>query len=363
MEELKILKKLISFNTVSKNSNKAIADFLSIYFKKLGFEEKIIKKDNFYLLFFTIGRGKENLVISCHTDTVPPGDGWKTNPFKLIIKNNKAFGLGACDVKGSIASVMVAVKELNLKNLNKKFGLIFTFKEETDFSGVKLLNKKMLKGYDKVIVCEPSNMIPAVGHKGAVAYEVIFKGKEAHSSQPDLGLDAIEAENYFAAKLYELKEESKRNIINKKFTPSYTTFNIGEVSGGGVINKVPGKAILRFEYRPIKGVEIKKYDKKINFIAKQTKNKFKFIKIKIRKMISLLPFEPNIKSDFIKKIQLICGKTVYMPYATEASIYNSFGLEAIVLGVSKGLCAHKPNEYIEIKQLKKATFIFKRLIE
>jgi acetylornithine deacetylase len=362
MEETEILKKLTSFNTVSGKSNLPFASFLSKYFEEAGFKKKIIKKDNFALLFFTIGNGKEGLIISCHTDTVPPSDGWKTNPFKLTVKGEKAFGLGVCDTKGAISSVMMAVKQADFKKLNKKFGLVFTFKEETDFSGAKLLNKEILKGYNKVIVCEPSNLFPVIRHKGAVAYEVKFYGKEAHSSEPRRGIDALWAACLFSSKIYDLKRNAEKIIINKKFNPPYTTFNLAEISGGGAINKIPATAKVKFEYRPINKAEIKKYDNKIISALSETKKKIKGIRIEINKGLNLMPLEMRGNSAFLKKIKSICGKTASASYATEASIYSSLGLEAIVLGPGNILQAHKPNEYIEISQLKRATALFKKLI-
>ncbi len=114
MEELKLLKDLISLKTVNPPGNEfKVINYVKGFFKKNNIKFKIFSKEKSRLnLIGYIGKGKPELLISCHSDTVPAGEGWKTNPFKAVIKNGMVYGKGVVDDKGPLVSLMVAAKEI-----------------------------------------------------------------------------------------------------------------------------------------------------------------------------------------------------------------------------------------------------------
>ena len=108
MENYKILKDLVKFNTINDKENKAIIDYIENYLKKLGFKTEYKTKD----LVMSIGENAK-LGFMGHTDTVEYIEEFK-NPFELTIKNGYLYGLGACDMKGGIAAMLEAVSETDL---------------------------------------------------------------------------------------------------------------------------------------------------------------------------------------------------------------------------------------------------------
>ncbi|MCR4289163.1 MAG: M20/M25/M40 family metallo-hydrolase [Candidatus Scalindua sp.] len=85
-----------------------------------------------------IGKGNPTLLVACHLDVVPPGDGWDTDPFKSVVKNGRIFGRRANDNKGQMASMLVLAKFLkdNESRLNGSLLLIGSADEEKGIMAV-----------------------------------------------------------------------------------------------------------------------------------------------------------------------------------------------------------------------------------
>ena len=104
MNEINILKDLVSFNTIKDKENKKFLNYVEQFLSKLGF--KTLKKEKY--LIMSIGKNPK-LAFLGHSDTVDFTNGWDTNPFELTKKNEKLYGLGSCDMKGSIAAFLQAL--------------------------------------------------------------------------------------------------------------------------------------------------------------------------------------------------------------------------------------------------------------
>ena len=198
MQKLEILKKLISFNTIDDKENKLINEYVSEYLEKLGFKTtKIYNEENNKYCLVATYKNNINLTFSGHTDTVGVEESWNTNPFELEIKENKIYGLGTCDMKGGIATFLEALRKVDLLKLNKGIQIILTYDEETNFEGINLMKNKKIETADNIVIGEPTNLVPVIGTKGCIEYEVIFKGIYAHSSELLSGENAIEKCNSF----------------------------------------------------------------------------------------------------------------------------------------------------------------------
>ena len=125
IEEFSVLKKLVKFNTIKDCENKEIINYIESYLKALGFKTES-KTNN---LVMSIGKSPKIGFLG-HTDTVEYIDEFKT-PFDLTLKDNYLYGLGACDMKGGIASILSAISKIDLNK--NKIALYFTNDEEIDF--------------------------------------------------------------------------------------------------------------------------------------------------------------------------------------------------------------------------------------
>ena len=189
MHSYQILEKLISFNTISSNSNLELMSFCENLLKDIGAKISIIKnhEENKCNLFATIGSSnKPGIILSGHTDVVSiEGQSWATNPFKLIEKNNRLYGRGTADMKSFVACALHAAIKGSEMNLQTPLHLAFSYDEEIGCVGVRSMIDMLKTLPLKPLFCivgEPTSMQIASGHKGKVNVSVSLKGFEGKDS-------------------------------------------------------------------------------------------------------------------------------------------------------------------------------------
>ena len=322
MEKYKILKKLVSFNTIKYEENKLILDYIEKYLLNLGFKTESKTKN----LIMKIGENPKVGFLG-HTDTVEYIDGWKSNPFILTEEANILRGLGACDMKGGVSAVLDAVSKINLNELKNGIKLYFTFDEEIGFGGVREIVKNNEKFPSFMIFGEPTNNEIFIGSKGIFELELNFEGKKAHSSNPLKGVSAnLNAINF----LYELNKfylEKIKIEENKNYEIPYTTMNIGIINGGSGKNSIPANCNATIEFRTISKKHVELIKEKIEKLSQKYKCSVKIVD-EIDPFIS--------ESNLIEKMRTA-------NFITEASFVDA--KEKIILGVGP-ITAHEVNEYI-----------------
>lgn len=338
MEEYKILKNLISFNTIKDKDNEKIINYIEEYLKVLGFKTDYKGRN----LIMSIGKNAKIGFLG-HTDTVEYIEGWKTNPFELTQDQEKLYGLGACDMKGGIAAVLEAVSKIDFSKLSYGIKLYFTYDEEIGFGGIYDIIASNEVFPEIMIFGEPTNNEMLVGSKGLLEYELSFKGIKAHSSNPVKGKSA----NMNAVKLlFELEEfynEEIKKYEQKIYEVPYTTMNIGTINGGSAKNSVSANCEVSIDFRIANKEHIKVLKEKIETLATKYECNVNIIE-------EIEPFINNC--DFISEI-----KTAN--YMTEASFVKN--TTRIILGTGP-ITAHEVNEYITEESYKKLVEQYKNLI-
>ena len=251
-----ILSKLISCKSLTPEDDgcqKYIADYL----KKLGFEIEIKKNDDVINLIARYGKDSPVFAYAGHTDVVPTGDldKWKSNPFELTEINSKLYGRGTSDMKGSVACILISIKDFI--NSNKDFKgsimVILTSDEEGPAqNGIKkLVNDGDLTKHniDMCLIGEPSSKkilgdTIKNGRRGSLSGKIIVQGIQGHVAYPHNAMNPIHA---FSSTLRDLvnKEYDKGN---EYFPP--TSFQISNLNSGvGASNIIPGQLDMDFNFR------------------------------------------------------------------------------------------------------------------
>jgi len=215
---IKILTDLIAFKTVSGEDNNSLINYCDEILKKLGatsfktFDEDKKRVNLFATLKAKKPNGKAPIILSGHTDVVPVSKGWSTNPFEAVIKEDKLYGRGSCDMKGFIACTLAYAPIFSKSDLNRDIHFSFTFDEETACKGAPILIQELKKRGLKNGICivgEPTNMKIIDAHKGCYEYTTYFEGLAGHSSQPDKGVSAVEYAARYVNKLIVLRQKLK----------------------------------------------------------------------------------------------------------------------------------------------------------
>ena len=367
---IKILSDLISFKTISGEDNNQLINYCDKILKKLGATSfKTFDKDKKRVnLFATLKTKKPNgkmpIILSGHTDVVPVSKGWSTDPFKAVIKDDKLFGRGACDMKGFIACVLAYAPIFSKSNLNRDINFSFTFDEETACKGAPILIEELKKRGIKKGICivgEPTNMKIIDAHKGCYEYTTYFEGLAGHSSQPHKGVSAVEYAARYVNKLIELRKKLKdRAPKDSIFDPPYSTLQIGGIFGGIAHNVIADKCYVNWETRPVvkeDGIFLNsELDKYVNeILLPDMKNIFSNSSIEKKIIGEIISFDRVQNSEACEFVSNITGDNSreVVSFGTEAGLFQEIGISTAVCGPGSIEQAHKIDEFIKLEEINK----------
>lgn len=334
MSVKEILKKLVEINTVKDEENKKIINYIESLLVAKGFKTEM--KNNCLIMSI---KEKINFGFLGHTDTVDINNAWTLKAFVLQEKDGFLYGLGVCDMKGGIAAILEAVIETNWENKNKGMKLYFTFDEEIDFSGIKLIINSGEKFPENMLIGEPTNNVIQNASKGLLEVNIEFSGISAHSSMPSQGENAIEKSVMFLNELetfYNQLKEDKNNI----YAEPCTTMNVAKIQGGSSINIVPDYCMVSIDFRVINNQHIDLILNKLSDLAKKYNAEIEILN--------------NIKA-FETENEEKCPTN----FITEASFIDS--KNRYILGVGP-VNPHKANEFITEESLEKLVEQYKNMI-
>ncbi|MEW8048167.1 MAG: M20/M25/M40 family metallo-hydrolase, partial [Candidatus Thiodiazotropha sp.] len=186
-----------SVNPAWDMSNREVIEHLESWFDALGFRTEVLTipghPDKFNLIA-SAGQGDEGLVLSGHTDTVPFDEAkWHSDPLKLQERDGRFYGMGSADMKGFFAVMIEAIREVPLQHLKQPLVIIATADEESTMCGAKSLTDLHRRLGRHAIIGEPTDMKPVRLHKGISMESIRINGKSGHSSDPSLGVNALDA--------------------------------------------------------------------------------------------------------------------------------------------------------------------------
>ena len=370
-ETLKILADLVKFQTVSGTSNLDLIKYCEKKLDEVGVTSfKTFNKSGSQANLFSTINGKDNsnskgIILSGHTDVVPAAhDEWTSDPYIAREKDNKVYGRGTCDMKGFIACTLAVAPLFASKKLKAPIHFSYTFDEETGCLGAPLVLADLRKrniNFSACIIGEPTNMKAITSHKGYNQYITHFTGLSGHASNPESGVSAIEYAIRYSNKLMELRDElKKRNSAQTSFSPSYSTLQIGKISGGIGANVIADQCSLEWEVRPVNKDDGDFISKNIDAFAKNIllpEMKKNNPKGDIKKEIigEVVGFN---KEETSEAANLVCNLTGdnakdTVSFGTEAGLFQNSGISTVICGPGSIEQAHTVDEYITFDQLKK----------
>ncbi|EAF1659761.1 ArgE/DapE family deacylase [Listeria monocytogenes] len=251
--KIQILKDIVNIDSTNGHEEQ-VANYLQKLFAEYGIESEKVQYDvDRASLVSEIGSNDGKvLAFSGHMDVVDAGDvsKWKFPPFEAAEHEGKIYGRGATDMKSGLAAMVIAMIELHeeKQKLNGKIRLLATVGEEVGELGAEQLTQK---GYaddlDGLIIGEPSGHRIVYAHKGSINYTVKSTGKNAHSSMPEFGVNAIDNLLLF----YNEVEKFVKSIDATNEILGDFIHNVTVIDGGNQVNSIPEKAQLQGNIRSI----------------------------------------------------------------------------------------------------------------
>ena len=324
MNVFELTRKLISIPSIS-GDEKAVAEFLANYLSEAGFEvelqEAVESRPNVYAR-----RGDPEVVLSTHTDTVPPYVEFRED-------DEFIYGRGACDTKGIIAAMLKAAEALGQSNVTD-FGLLFVVGEEAGSVGARVANA--IPNRSRYLINgEPTESKLALGSKGALRVILKARGRAAHSAYPEMGESAIE-------KLLDVLDDLRGVELPCDETLGASTMNIGMINGGVAANVIPPDAEAELLFRVVTSNDSLK--RIIEGVAG-----------------SRVEVEYTFGCDPVFTEKLEGFETAVVAFTTDIPALSNWG-KPLLFGPGSILDAHTAGEKISKRELVSAVDVYRRMV-
>lgn len=398
-QRLSVLDDLIKLETVN-DREEIVANYLKDLFEKHGINVELNKyADNRYNLIATIKNNDGPILgFTGHEDVVATVDDskWNYGPFNPKHIDGKIFGRGSSDMKSGLAGLAIALIELNDDpNFNGNIKFIATVGEEVgEIGSEKLAKEGYADDLSALVVGEPSNsssrlvmeqlidngLVETNGakpetriaafcaHKGSVTYKVVSHGKAAHSSMPEVGINALD--NLIA--YYNKQAEYFKNLVVTEddvlgtTKPSVTVMNAGKQE-----NTIPDYAEMTVKIRTIPEYGNDKIIAELKDMIDKMNQENPRMNLEFQLKSSNWPVKTDINSDFIqlvrdsyKDVLGVNILTVGAPGGTDASkfVQANHDLDVVVAGPGNE-SAHQINEFVFEDDYLQYIDIYKTLAE
>lgn len=379
VSSIEMLRRLVAFDTTSRNSNLALIEYVQGYLKGHGIESKLVPNEDGTKanMFATVGPNvKDGVVLSGHTDVVPvDGQPWVTDPWTLTLKDGKYYGRGTCDMKAFYAIALAMVPEFKKAKLKRPIHFALSYDEEIGCFGAHSLAAAMATEVPRpraIIIGEPTMMTVVHAHKGSQSYVTKFTGFEAHSSMTHLGVSAIHFAGEFVHYLNTVQEELEAAAPkNSEFMPAAATFNVGTIIGGTAGNILARECEVLWGYhelptRPIEelGERAKKWLKEELLPKMKAKHPAAAIATELRSSTPAFSPEGNDEAKTLAGSWSGSNTVGSVVYATEAGIFRkTMGVPTVLCGPGDIAQAHQPNEFLLASQVEACEGFMRRMVE
>jgi acetylornithine deacetylase len=376
---LEMIRRLIAFPTVSRDSNLALIEWVRDHVETLGatttftFDDDRRKANLFVTFAAQDGNAtRGGIVLSGHTDVVPvDGQPWDTDPWTATVVNHRLHGRGVTDMKSFSAIGLAFVPEFLQRGLKRPLHFALSYDEEIGCIGVRrLIADVVARGIKPTgcIIGEPTGMQLVVAHKGKKAWRCRVRGHEAHSSLTPRGVNAVQVACDIVAWIGE-RARAYRNAERQDpaYDVPFSTPHVGVIRGGTALNIVPRDCAFEFEIRHLPFDDPDVFFADVERFAHSLVPAMKAVDpqtyIEFDHLSTLPGFDDdgrNAIADIGRECSGARG-THKVSFGSEAALFHNASMPAVICGPGHIEQAHQPNEWVSLEQLARCEDFMRRL--
>ena len=360
--------RLVRMHTVSDASNLALIECIADHLRSLHVPLRLTydegrKKAN---LFATLGAGKPNgVLLSGHTDTVPwDGQAWTVDPLSATVQGGRLYGRGSADMKGWIGLVVAQTQSWLEADPAHALHYAFSYDEEVGGFGARHLIADLQDAGIAPAICivgEPTDMVPAIAHKGVHRWRCCVRGKAAHSSQTPMAVNAVEAAARVVAHITALGDELRASEPRQAgFDVPWSTSAVCRIDGGIADNVVPEECRFHYEFRDLPGADAGALQRRVVDYAATLEPAMKAIEpssgFAFESFAAMPSFKVGADEPAVRLAARLAGteKTTLVAFGTEAGLFQRAGMSTVVCGPGSIQQAHQADEFVSLAQLARA---------
>ncbi len=347
-EFLPTLKALVEVNSVTGHEGE-LAKVVREWFTDKGFKAKLQRVESKrYNVIVKSSSGYVDTMLVGHLDTVKPSDFWATDPFKLVVKRGRAYGLGALDMKGGLAINMNLFADLADKLESIKLWSVFYVDEENESLGLYHFLRKETNRFLGAIFTEPfpcDRIALTAGSFGrfAVNVKVLMESKHVSKVEREELIEVLEK----VSKALEALNNKMRIKIRGFGQCKYVTTKL---QSKGVFFSTPHELILEINHMSVLNETI---EKTIEEVEKAfTRNG---LAVEVRPTERKTPFLEAFKFDdtypLVKYAKKFVKDVIISTSVFGGNLTAMWGVPTINIGPT-GSNMHKPNEFVNVSSLK-----------
>jgi len=372
-QTLDMVRQLVAEPSVSSpdasrdQSNRRVVERLAEWAESAGFRAEVVplRKDPAKAnLVATLGEGEGGLILSGHTDTVPTdAEGWESDPWELTERGDGVFyGLGSADMKGFFAAALTAAAQFRAGQLKAPLTLIGTADEESTMNGARQLLADGAPRARMAIIGEPTGLVPVRMHKGILMHRVSVEGRAGHSSDPALGLNAIDGMAEVIAELRAFREDLEQELRIDDFQVPHATLNLGRIEGGDSPNRICGSCAMTYDMRLLPGMAPAAIRAQLEArLRARLDSRYRLV---LEELIEPVPpFAIEREASAVRLLEELSGhEPRAVMFCTEAAFFQELGAQTVVCGPGSITVAHQPNEHVPHDQLAAGADVYAKAI-
>lgn len=341
----------------------ALAERLAGWFAEAGAEviteEVLPGRPNVYGLWR--GTGERWLGVDVHTDTVGV-EAMTDDPFDGRIEDGRVWGRGAVDTKATLGILLALLHQRQQSGGSRLVNNLLvaaTIDEEVGGAGAAAVARRLRAGMlrvDQLLVAEPTDGRPVIGHKGVARLSLTFQGQAAHSAHPEQGRNAIVAAAAVVRAFAAEHERLQRGPVGLLGAPALT---VTRLAGGSGVNVVPEQCTLTADRRLVGGEDPQAVLNALTRLATEASP----LPLVAEGRISGPAFEQS-ETAWVRGMSALTGHApASAPYFTNAAAYPGLPLECIVFGPGSIEQAHRAREWVSLEALEHAAGVYARWLE
>jgi acetylornithine deacetylase len=370
---LSMLQSLIKTPSVSctsaalDQSNIAVINELATWLESLGFKTTVQGLPNApgkANLIATLGSGTGGLVFAGHTDTVPYDDAhWSQSPFALTERDGRLYGLGACDMKGFFPIAIEAARQFEGATLKAPLTIVATSDEESSMAGARCLAASDIPKPQFAVIGEPTDFRPIFAHKGFMMLSIALQGSSGHSSDPDLGHNALDAMHCVMGELLAFRAQLAAAHRNTAFDVSVPTLNLGCLRAGDNPNRICDHADLQIDLRLLPGMDTAAIISALEIRLARSAEAHGTTITMTPVSAPVSPFATPSDGRLVRTLERLSGTAAgTVAFGTEGPFLQALGMETVIFGPGSIDQAHQPDEYLAADRIQPAVDVLTQLI-
>jgi acetylornithine deacetylase len=376
-EPEEMIRSLVAVPSVSSTdprldrSNRGVVDLVAEWAEGIGFDVAVREvpgrpgKHN--VIARLGGGGPAGLLLSGHTDTVPFDEGaWTHDPFDATVVGDRIYGLGTADMKSFLALALEAASIYGASDLREPLVIVGTADEESTMSGARALVDEGEPLSKRAVIGEPTGLVPIRSHKGILMQTVRLLGRSGHSSNPALGVSALDGMRHVLDRVVAFRERLVREHRDASFEVAHPTLNLGRIEGGDAANRICARCELSLDLRVLPGMDAEATRAALHReIEEAVRESGLPLGLELDAPFEgIPPFSTAKTAELVRAAEeLSHASSETVAFGTEAPFLTALGMETIVLGPGSIDVAHRPDEHLPLDHLPKTVALLRALVD